>query len=208
MPQTADIAHEAASQDARVREARWAEAMRAARRGDQTRYRQLLTEIADLLRRGARARLGRLGLSPDDAEDLVQDALIAIHAKRGTWEEDRPIIPWIRAIARHKALDGARRLGRLRARAHARPIDDWADVLAAPAPAPEMNGAEAARLVAALPGRERGVVAALGLEGASVAAAAARFAISEGAVWVAFHRGLARLRAMAREADAARGRAS
>jgi RNA polymerase sigma-70 factor (ECF subfamily) len=47
-----------------------------------------------------------------------------------------------------------------------------------------------------LPARERGVVAALGLEGLSVAAAARRFAISEGAVRIALHRGLSRLRAL------------
>lgn len=170
--------------------------MRAARTGDGGAYARLLAEIATALRPLVRARLAQLGFDPDHAEDAVQEALIAIHAKADTWDEARPFVPWVRAIARHKTLDLARRLGRSRARLAPVPVEDWADFLAAPMEAPRPE-AQAAALVATLPGRERGAVAALGLEGLSVRAAAGRLGISEGAVRVAFHRGLARLRTKA-----------
>jgi RNA polymerase sigma-70 factor (ECF subfamily) len=135
-----------------------------------------------------------MGFSVQDVEDVVQETLTAIHLKRDTWNDDRPILPWARAIARHKALDAARRLAR--ARANATPVEDMADILPAPAAAPHGAAQDAEAMVATLPARERGVVAALGLEGLSVAAAARRFAISEGAVRIALHRGLSRLRAL------------
>jgi RNA polymerase sigma-70 factor (ECF subfamily) len=185
--------------DDATREHRWADAMRAARSGDRAAYAALLGELADFLRPLAAARLGRMGISAQEVEDVVQETLTAIHLKRDTWDGDRPFLPWARAIARHKTLDAARRLGRARARAHATPVEDMADILPAPAAAPHGEGRDAETLVATLPVRERGVVAALGLEGLSVAAAARRFAISEGAVRVAFHRGLTRLRALSAE---------
>lgn len=173
--------------------------MRAARAGDGAAYARLLAEVAAALRPLLRARLGRLGFDAAHAEDALQETLIALHEKAPTWDAARPIVPWIRAIARHKALDLARRLGRARARTAPGPVEDWADVFAAPAEAPQPE-TRAASLVAALPGRECGAVTALGLEGLSVRAAAGRLGISEGAVRVAFHRGLARLRARAAEA--------
>ncbi|SEA60004.1 sigma-70 family RNA polymerase sigma factor [Rubrimonas cliftonensis] len=192
-------------------ETRLATALRSANTGDAAAYETFLSEAADLLRAGARARLSRLGFGAHEAEDVVQETLMALHLKRATWDGVRPVLPWIRAIARHKALDAARRLGRLRARTHAQPVEDWADILAGapdaePAAEAAPEGVVRARLAEALKGRERGVVAALGLEGLSVAAAAARFAISEGAVRVAFHRGLARLRASAAAEGEGEGR--
>lgn len=177
-----------------AREARWAAWMRAARAGDAAAYASLLTEISRSLRPLMRARLARLGFDDGAAEDALQETLIALHEKAETWDAARPIVPWVRAIARHKALDQARRLGR--ARRGAVPVEGWADILAAP-PAAPMVEPGAAALVAALPGRERHVVAALGLDGQTVRAAARHLGISEAAVRVAFHRGLARLRARA-----------
>lgn len=185
--------------DDTTREERWAAAMRAARRGDRTTYATLLEELAVFLRPLVAARLGSMGFGAQEVEDVVQETLTAAHLKRDTWDDRRPFLPWIRAIARHKTLDAARRLIRARARAAAQPVEALADVLPAPAAVSCGVARDAETLVAALAGRERGVVAALGLEGLSVAAAARRFAISEGAVRVAFHRGLARLRALAAE---------
>lgn len=173
--------------------------MIAARAGDRAAYARLLAEVAEALRPLIRARLARLGFDAAHAEDALQEALIALHEKGGTWDGRRPITPWIRAIARHKALDLARRLGRARARTADAPVEAWAERLPAEDLAPP-EPADAANLVAGLPRRERGVVSALGLEGLTVAAAAMRLGMSEGAVRVAFHRGLARLRAQAERA--------
>lgn len=181
------------------REDRWTSAMRAARRGHSTAYADLLREIAEMLQGLTRARLIRLGLDAQEAEDVVQETLIALHQKRDTWDERRPILPWIYAIARYKLLDAVRSLSRARRRTDGASLEDFADLECASieASARDILDGDVERLVASLPRRERGVVAALGLEGLSVAATAARFALSEVAVRVAFHRGLARLSRMA-----------
>lgn len=175
------------------REEAWAAAMRAANRGDAAAYARLLAEMAEVLRATARRRLASLGFGPEEAEDAVQEALIAIHLKRGTWEEDRPILPWVHAIGRYKLLDAARRRGRDRRATADLPIEDWSEVLAAPEQAPAGTRLDAERALATLPERQRGLVRAMTLEGESAAEAGARFGQSEGAARVALHRGLARM---------------
>ena len=179
------------------RDGRLSAALLAARGGDAAAYAAFLREAAELIRAAARGRLAAMGFGPEEVEDVVQETLIALHDKRHTWDPDRPVIPWLRAIARHKTLDAARRLGRGRRRHDARPVEDFAEVLAAPAGTPPGARLDAEALVARLPERERGVVAALAFEGLGVAAVAARLSIAEGAVRVAFHRGLARVARLA-----------
>lgn len=181
-----------------VREERWATAMRAALDGDGGAYEGLLGEIAVMLRSSVRARLARLGLGANDTEDVMQEVLLALHRKRETWDPTRPFLPWLHAIAEYKTIDAARRIGRARRQTIATPIDDLADRLPAP-PSREytLATADSERAVAALPAREREIVSALGIEGLSVRHTAARFAISQGAVRVAFHRGLERLARLA-----------
>lgn len=181
------------------RERRWSDALRAARDGDEAAYADFLREAAGLIRGAALARLAAMGLGPEEVEDVVQETLIALHDKRHTWDPDRPVTPWVRAIARHKTIDAARRLARSRNRLHARPVEEMAELLAAPAGTPLSARRDAETLVARLPDRERGVVSALAFEGLSISAVAARLSIAEGAVRVAFHRGLARIARLAAE---------
>ncbi len=183
------------------REDVWAEAMRAANRGDAEAYAFLLEEIAQVLRGVVRGRLRQLGLDAHESEDVVQEALIGIHLKRATWDEARPILPWVHAIARYKMLDAARRMGRTRRRHVATPVEDWAEILAAPQTAPEISVSEIERLLETLPERQQQVVRALTVDGGTVRETAAQFEMSEGAVRVALHRGLSRLREMARAAE-------
>ena len=49
------------------------------------------------------------GLGVEDSEDIVQDALLAMHLKRDTWDDSQPLEPWLRAIAHHKMVDHLRR---------------------------------------------------------------------------------------------------
>ena len=172
------------------REQRWATRMRAAQRGCAESYACLLGEIADSFQHVAGGDLRRLGLQPGDADDVVQETLLAIHIKRHTWSADRPFLPWLRAIARHKAVDMARRRGR---RIEV-PVDDIADTLPAPQPAPD-HSVPLQRFLAELPRRQREVVEALAMRGASVQETAHRLKLSRGAVYVAFHRALAALAA-------------
>ena len=169
-------------------EQHWAAAMRAANRGCAQSYDRLLHEVAAALRVVAAQGLRR-GLSTGDVEDVVQECLIAIHLKRHTWDEDRPFVPWLRAIAHHKMVDRMRE--RFRAREVA--LDGHADTVPAPREPDRISDAAIARYLDALPPGQRAVVTALALEGESVGTVARRLNVSTGAVRVAMHRALATL---------------
>jgi len=184
------------------REHSWAEAMRAERQGDAAAYQRLLKEIANLLRKLVRYRLTQLGLQTHEAEDLVQEILIGLHAKRHTWDSDRPFMPWLFAITRYKFIDGARRLRRDASRRLDLTFDDLAEIAEAPPEDLDRATLDVERHLATLPQGQRAVVRALSLEGASVKATAEKLGTSEGAIRVTFHRALARLKAAAlREKD-------
>jgi RNA polymerase sigma-70 factor (ECF subfamily) len=170
------------------REIEWAALMRAARAGDAAAYDRCLRDMATALRPFVRRALARIGLSDDHAEDVVQEVLLAVHMKRHTWDETRPIGPWVAAIARYKAVDVLRRRG---SRVYL-PIEDFAEILPAD-DAPADPGPDVARSLEALPTRQRDVLRSIAVDGASIGETAARLAMSEGAVRVALHRGLTAL---------------
>jgi RNA polymerase sigma-70 factor (ECF subfamily) len=173
----------------RRREAEWAGLMRQANSGDSAAYEQLLRILAPVLRAVARRGFARAGKSDADAEDVVQETLLAIHLKRHTWDDSAPLGPWLRAIARNKLVDALRRRGsRIEL-----PIDDFAELL--PAETPEASGIvrDVERRLGDLPERQRAVVRSIAVEGISIAETATRLSVSQGAVRVALHRGLAAL---------------
>jgi RNA polymerase sigma-70 factor (ECF subfamily) len=169
-------------------ERRWGAQMRAARAGDAQAYAQLLAELSETLRRGARRELARLGVNSAEAEDVVQETLIAVHRKRHTWDQGRPFVPWVRAIARYKLIDHVRRSNR----SAEVPLALFADTLPTPEPEPA-SVLPLARYIATLPPRQAQVVRALAIEGESIRDVSERLNMKEGAVRVAMHRGLARL---------------
>ena len=169
------------------REVEWANLMRAANAGDEGAYRRLLGALAPVLRATARRGLARSGASESDSEDLVQDTLLAIHLKRHTWDANRPIGPWIRAIARNKLIDHLRKRG---GRVDL-PIDDFEDTLPEQKEAPPVETRDVTPYFASLPDRQREVIRCILQEEISIRETAARLKISEGAVRVALHRGLA-----------------
>jgi RNA polymerase sigma-70 factor, ECF subfamily len=181
------------------REPIWAEWMTAALAGDDSAYHRLLAAMAPVLRANARRTLSQLGAPTADAEDIVQETLLAIHLHRNTWRQTDPIGPWIAAIARYKLIDTLRRRGRRSEIA----VDDLADALPdADADQEEALGRrQVAGLVARLDGRQREIVQAISLEGAGIRETAAKFGISEGAVRVALHRGLKALARLYRARD-------
>jgi len=174
--------------DLQAREQQWATDMRAAQAGSREAYLRLLTDISSSFRQFAAADLRRFGLQVQDVEDVLQDILLAVHLKRHTWRPDHPFTPWLRAIARHKMVDFVR--GRVRHKGL--PIEDFPNVSPV-LPVEPVVSVPMHRLLDDLPRRQRQVVEELGLGGATVADTAAKLNMSPGAVYVAFHRGLARL---------------
>jgi len=150
--------------------------------GEAEPYRQLLHELSGLLR----SFYGRRCPPGLDAEDLVQETLIAVHTRRATYDTGQPFTAWAFAIARYKLIDALRR-----GRSHLRAPSEEADALFVPA------GAEAAmaardleRVMSALPPRTRDLIRDLKIEGLSTREAAEKYGMSESAVKVAVHRGL------------------
>jgi RNA polymerase sigma-70 factor (ECF subfamily) len=184
------------------REHLWADAMRAERRGDGAADEQLLKEIALMLRRLVRARLAKVGLSVDETEDVVQEVLIGLHAKRHTWDEARPFLPWLYTITRYKFIDAARHLRREASYRIDITLDKLSEIFEAPAEDTDRSMLDLDRHLAILPQGQQNVVRALALDGATVRATAEMLHTSEGSVRVLFHRALRRLTARARSDNA------
>jgi RNA polymerase sigma-70 factor (ECF subfamily) len=172
-------------------EKQWSLLMRAGNAGDAASYRHLLLQLTPLLRAVARRGLAHAGMADTDAEDVVQETLLAIHLKRQSWDEDAPFSPWLRAIARHKMIDALRRRGRR----IELPLDDFAEILGGDESEPSMLVADVDRHLECLPAGQRNVVRAIAVDGASISEAAARLSMTKGAVRVALHRGLTALAA-------------
>jgi RNA polymerase sigma-70 factor (ECF subfamily) len=170
-------------------EKQWALLMRAGNAGDGDSYRRLLLLLTPVLRANARRGLAPAGMADTDAEDVVQETLLAIHLKRQSWDEEAPFGPWLRAIARHKMIDALRRRGRR----ITLPVDDFSEILADGGAEPDMLAADVGRHLEFLPPGQRTIVQAIAIDGASIADAAARFSMTTGAVRVALHRGLSAL---------------
>lgn len=169
------------------RESEWAGWMRAALAGDFSAYERLLRAMTPVLRAIARRGLARTGQSEAESEDIVQETLLAIHLKRHTWDSDRPITPWVRAIAHNKLVDHLRRRG---GRSDI-PIEGLEDSLAENDDTPPVETRDVQPYVDGLPERQKQVLVCILQEEISIGETAKRLKITEGAVRVALHRGLA-----------------
>lgn len=155
--------------------------MRLSQAGDQAAYRALLGTVRDWLRRYFARRI-----APAHVDDLVQDTLIALHAKRATYDPDRPFLPWLAAIARYRWVDALRRAR------HDAAIEE------STATAASQEDAVLARLslsalIARLPPGQANAILLTRVEGRSVVEAARLCGQSETLVKVNVHRGLKRL---------------
>lgn len=164
-------------------EAELALLLKAALRGDERAYAEFLRKAASLVRGFARRRIGQGGIDP---EDIVQETLLAIHLKRHTWQSNLPVEPWLFAIARFKLVDAFRKVGRRMEVVLEESFD-------APAPEPEQTASdrEIGRALDTLAPGQRAVVTAISVDGISISETAKRLGMTEVAVRVALHRGLA-----------------
>ena len=164
-------------------EAELARLMRAAISGDERAYGDFLQQAACLVRGLARRKIVRGGIDP---EDIVQETLLAIHLKRHTWRQDAPIMPWLYAIAKYKLIDAFRHRGR---RVEIE-IGEIAETFAGPT-SETVSDQEIRHALATLAPGQRSVVAAISVDGRSIGETAKWLGMSETAVRVALHRGLA-----------------
>ena len=150
--------------------------------GDAAAHESLLRALVPLLRAFYRRRISS---GHDDIEDMVQETLIAVHTRRGTYDRDRVFTAWLFAIARYKMIDQFRRTRRTV------PIEDLDGILIA-------EGFESAciaridvdDLLNTLPPKQAQAIRATRIEGSSIAEAASAAGLGESDVKVSVHRGL------------------
>ena len=153
--------------------------------GDASAYQCFLGDLSAHLRFFLRRRLGRMS---EEVEDLVQELLMAIHNQRHTYDPEQPLTAWVHAIARYKLIDYLRR--RSRSDVFNDPLDDDQQLLAGADDEAANARYDVAKLLRALPDRQRLPILYVKIEGSSVADTARRMGMSESAVKVGIHRGL------------------
>ena len=168
---------------------RWRAWMAAAQRGDAEDYGRLLAELLPFVRGLVCSRLG----GDPAVEDVTQEVLMRIHTARHTYRAERPLLPWVRTIARNAAIDQIRR----RTLARVRSSDVEPEEI--PVDPPELPGSD--RLSPAieqaleqLPPAQREAIWMLKIDDLSVREAAERAGVTSGAVKLRAHRGYRGLR--------------
>lgn len=172
-------------------EAGFVRLMIASQGGDRRAYTVLLTEVQLWLERYFRRRV-----APAQLDDLVQEVLLALHAKRATWDETRAFLPWLAAIARYRWIDHLRRV--YRSAEDALEDHDSAEDSDEEAVLARMS---LERLFVHLPQGQCEAIDLVKIKGLSVTEAAERSGQSESLIKVNIHRGLRKLSALVEEAD-------
>ncbi|KQX65991.1 RNA polymerase sigma factor ShbA [Angustibacter sp. Root456] len=170
--------------------------------GDARATEQLLVDVRRLVHRYARSRLGRYRGAEDAADDAAQEVCIAVLSALPRYrDQGSPFEAFVYGIASRKVADVQRAAMR-----RPQPTDDVPDGVD-PRPGPEdlallASDAERARaLLAQLPETQREILTLRVAAGWSADETARALGMSPGAVRVAQHRALGRLRQLAGEAS-------
>jgi len=178
------------------RDERWRSWMVAAQGGDSACYEKLLHELVPHVRMVVRRRL----FDPTAGEDVVQNIFVSIHRARHTYRSERPLLPWVYAIARNAVVDFIRERGRRAGREISLEADGVPEpAIAAEMPAENELDPALSNALERIPPAQREAVLLIHLGGFSVAEAAVRVGISKSALKVRAHRGYRALRAILEE---------
>ena len=174
--------------------------MAAAQDGDGASYERLLYACLPLIGSVARGQ----GVPAERVDDVIQDVLLTLHRLRHTYDPGRAFTPWLRAIAKRRAVDALRSSRRQRTREIHAPLAYEGHPDAAVTAAQTLERSDRARYlraaVAALPEGQRQAIEELALRERTLEEAAANTGRTKGALKVNLHRALKALRArLARE---------
>jgi RNA polymerase sigma factor (sigma-70 family) len=154
--------------------------------GDASSHAALLRALVPLLRAYYRRRLSDEG----ETEDLVQETLIAVHTRRASYDRERPFMPWLFSVARHKMIDYFRRTRRHYT------VDDLSETLFIDSFEEASNArVDVERLLGRLPAKQAGAIRRTRLDGLSTAEAAKDASLGESDIKISVHRGLKALAA-------------
>jgi RNA polymerase sigma-70 factor, ECF subfamily len=168
--------------------------------GDPGAIEGLISEVRPMIVRYCRARLGRVSGQYHIADDVAQEVCIAVLSALPRYRDmGRPFASFVFGIASHKIADALR--SAIRAAIPTEDLPDGPD----DRPGPEetvvryAETAQARDLLYRLPDHQRELVMLRVVAGLSAEETGNVLGMSAGAVRVAQHRAIARLRAMARQ---------
>ncbi len=164
--------------------------------GDEASHKALLMKLSAYLRAYFKGQLVRIGRGPADAEDLVQETLIALHTRRHTYDRSQLLTPWVYAIARYKLVDYLRRTKAANMDVQ---VEEAKGVFALDDVSAVESGLDLEKLLIQLKPKTRQAIQFVKLDGLSVSEAAVRAGMSESAIKVSVHRGLRALSLLIRE---------
>lgn len=164
--------------------------------GDANAYRKLLEVSARLVRGYV---LAKMPTGRADAEDVVQETLLAVHLKYNSYDPSLPFLPWLRTIAHHKLVDHWRKKNI----SGAVPLEE--DVI--DARGDESANTNAAltleKLLMALPEKQQTIVRLARIDGKSMQEIADELKLTVPDVKVTLHRALKKLAENAKENETA-----
>ena len=164
--------------------------------GDPQAVGAVIAIIRPMVVRYCRARLGRVDRSSVSADDVAQEVCLAVlTALPGYRVQGRPFLAFVYGIASHKVIDAHRAATRNRSE----PVADVPDAMEV-ADGPEQRAlrielsSEMGKLLDTLPEKQREILVLRVVVGLSAEETAEAVGSTPGAVRVAQHRALARLR--------------
>jgi RNA polymerase sigma-70 factor (ECF subfamily) len=171
--------------------------VRAAVTGDRQAIGRVIEQVRPLVVRYCRARVGRQERTYASADDVAQEVCLAVLTALPTYKDQgRPFLAFVYGIAAHKVADAHRAAARNRAE----PVADVPDEIETTEAGPEqraMHGdlaRQLKQLLEILPEKHREIVILRTIVGLSAEETAQAVGSTPGAVRVAQHRALQRLR--------------
>ena len=155
--------------------------------GDGAAYGDFLSQLSPVLRRV----IGRK-IPMADVEDVLQDVLISIHKARHTYDGERPLMPWVLAIAGFRITDHLRK-AYSQMRQQSVDIADYENVLEAVTETPGENESMK-EMLEAVGQRERKILSLMHVEGYTASEVGSQLGMKESAVKVAAHRAIRKIR--------------
>jgi RNA polymerase sigma-70 factor (ECF subfamily) len=169
---------------------------------DRVALNQLLVILRPLVVRYCRSRLGtdRAGVA---ADDVAQEVCLAVLKALPTYtDQGKPFLAFVYGIAAHKVVDAHRHAGRDRSDPTDEVPEGFADVAGPEQHALEMSAsAEMRVLLAQLPAKQREILVLRVVVGLSAEETALAVGSTPGAVRVAQHRAVAKLRGVLGDPD-------
>jgi RNA polymerase sigma-70 factor (ECF subfamily) len=168
----------------------------------------LLGRVRQLALRYARARLGRFG-AEDVAQDVAQEVCMAVHTGLRTFaDRGLPFAAFVHSIAARTVVDAQRQL--IRGPESVPEVPDSADASAGPEQLALVRdeASRAMALIRTLPAQQQEILTLRVAVGLSTDETAAALGMNAGAIRVAQHRALTRLRELLAAAEPAGGVAS